>query len=55
MRFDPVSDTIARVWACDYIYGQTFVGAASWVHDMLHLNHGDRALLPRSVWTQNTP
>ena len=55
MRFDPATDQTAPIWAGGYIYGQTFVDGSSWVHDMLHLNHGDPTLPAVSVWSENTP
>lgn len=55
LRFNPAADTIAPIWAGDYIYGQTFVDGASWIHDMLHLNHGNPNAPAVSVWTANTP
>ncbi len=55
MAFYPGTDTIAPVWAGNYIYGRTFVDGRSWVHDMLRLNPRDPTGPALSVWTANTP
>jgi hypothetical protein len=55
MSFDPKTLSIEPIWAGGYVYAQSFVDGATWVHDMPQLTHGDPALPATSVWSANTP